>query len=240
MGACISAVNKNREHGKEEGDGKTAVTNGSMRVLSVEEEFPHRVTREDSLIHLTRHPRFHAFAAADRFGLNGSFENIKILGRGGTGVTWLCKDKKHDDKLVAIKLQQRPIPENSVPMTYNEIVVQGSEGPGCIFTTTIQELVITPSHIGLVLEYENGGTMAEYVAERVGSLGPLELAVSEDQARYFFRQLVAGLGYLHRHHTAHRDVKLDNTLLNSPSPGQPPVVKLVSEHGCCALVSGSS
>lgn len=51
----------------------------------------------------------------------------------------------------------------------------------------------------------------------------LELAVGEDLGSYLFRQLVAGVLFLHRdHHVVHRDIKLDNTLLD----GNPPRVVL--------------
>lgn len=52
----------------------------------------------------------------------------------------------------------------------------------------------------------------------------LELAVSEDVGSYLFRQLVAGVLFLHRdHHVVHRDIKLDNTLLDG-DPAAPRVV----------------
>jgi hypothetical protein len=36
--------------------------------------------------------------------------------------------------------------------------------------------------------------------------------------RYFFRQIVEGLGYCHRCHIAHRDLKLANFLLSTDEP----------------------
>ena len=41
------------------------------------------------------------------------------------------------------------------------------------------------------------------------------LFLSEDEARYFFKQFLAAVKYCHRHCVAHRDLKLDNTLLDN-------------------------
>lgn len=235
MGPCLSLFRRRR---KEHTDASCPPVPQETKTTRGDEEFLHRVTREDSLKHLVRHPRIHPFSAVDKFGFNGAYESVKLLGRGGTGATWLCKDMKTPGKMVAIKLQQRPIPESSVKTTYNEIIVQGNESEGCVFATTIREVVLTPQFLGLVLEYENGGTLAEYIASRVGKVGPLDLAVQESQALYFFKQLVAGVSYLHKHHTAHRDIKLDNTLLNADNPMQPPTLKLVSfSQFVCQLLS---
>ncbi|KAJ9670155.1 hypothetical protein PVL29_026605 [Vitis rotundifolia] len=42
---------------------------------------------------------------------------------------------------------------------------------------------------------------------------------SEDEARYFFQQLISGVSYCHSMQICHRDLKLENTLLDgSPAP----------------------
>ena len=41
----------------------------------------------------------------------------------------------------------------------------------------------------------------------------------ENDARYFFQQLVCGLEYLHAAGVTHRDVKLENTLIGGSRPG---------------------
>eukprot|EP00798_Chlamydomonas_sp_ICE-L_P026073 gene26073-11776_t len=49
------------------------------------------------------------------------------------------------------------------------------------------------------------------------------LLVEEDWARFLFRQMAQAVDYCHRHHVAHRDLKLDNTLLTTHNP---PLIKL--------------
>ncbi len=40
-----------------------------------------------------------------RFGLGDAYEPLKLLGRGGTGQTWLCREAA-SGKLYALKLQE--------------------------------------------------------------------------------------------------------------------------------------
>jgi len=54
------------------------------------------------------------------------------------------------------------------------------------------------------MDYEAGGSAAEYVAQQIPKVSRLELIVSEDMARLMFRQLIAGLEHLHDNHVAHR------------------------------------
>ncbi|KAJ0077859.1 hypothetical protein Patl1_36674 [Pistacia atlantica] len=42
---------------------------------------------------------------------------------------------------------------------------------------------------------------------------------SEDEARFFFQQLISSVSYCHAMEICHRDLKLENTLLDgSPTP----------------------
>uniref|UniRef100_A0ACD5YBX4 Uncharacterized protein n=1 Tax=Avena sativa TaxID=4498 RepID=A0ACD5YBX4_AVESA len=74
-----------------------------------------------------------------------------------------------------------------------------------------KEVVLTPTHLGIVMEYAAGGELFERIcdAERF----------HEDEARYFFQQLVCGVSFCHAMQICHRDLKLENTLLDgSPAP----------------------
>ncbi|XP_027339668.1 serine/threonine-protein kinase SRK2A-like isoform X2 [Abrus precatorius] len=61
------------------------------------------------------------------------------------------------------------------------------------------------------MEYAAGGELFE----RICTAGRF----SEDEARYFFQQLISGVSYCHSMQICHRDLKLENTLLDgSPAP----------------------
>ena len=65
--------------------------------------------------------------------------------------------------------------------------------------------ILTPTHLCILMEFAAGGELFQAI-NRAGRL-------SEDGALYFFKQLVAGVKYLHGAGVVHRDLKLENTLL---------------------------
>ncbi|KIY92380.1 hypothetical protein MNEG_15583 [Monoraphidium neglectum] len=49
------------------------------------------------------------------FGVDGVFDVLQLLGSGGAGCTYLCRDLATKD-LVAVKFMQRPLPKLAVPL----------------------------------------------------------------------------------------------------------------------------
>lgn len=156
------------------------------------------------------------------FGLKETHEPIRFLGRGGTGDTWLFRDKKTGE-YVAIKLIKRPIPKVIMPNILREISIQADLGEGHINVVNAKEVMLTHTHLALSLEYAAAGSLTSYVAERWQHAQTSGLFLSEDEARYFFRQFIGAVEYCHGHCVAHRDLKLDNTLLDDSNP---PLLKL--------------
>ncbi|KAK8268315.1 hypothetical protein V6Z12_D11G058400 [Gossypium hirsutum] len=69
-----------------------------------------------------------------------------------------------------------------------------------------KEVLLTPTHLAIVMEYAAGGELFE----RICNAGRF----SEDEARFFFQQLISGVCYCHAMQICHRDLKLENTLLD--------------------------
>jgi serine/threonine-protein kinase SRK2 len=90
------------------------------------------------------------------FGLVTTHEVIKLLGRGGEGETWLCKEKDTGHE-VAIKLIKRPIPKPAVEVIKREILIQAKLGQGHLNIVSADEVLMTKTHLGLVMEYVPGG-----------------------------------------------------------------------------------
>ncbi|XP_039002391.1 serine/threonine-protein kinase SAPK3-like isoform X2 [Hibiscus syriacus] len=134
------------------------------------------------------------------------YEPLKELGSGNFGVARLVKDKKTKE-LVAVKYIERgkKIDEN----VQREIINHRSlRHPNII---RFKEVLVTPTHLAIVMEYAAGGELFE----RICSAGRF----SEDEARFFFQQLISGVSYCHSMQICHRDLKLENTLLDgSPTP----------------------
>ncbi|KAH9664670.1 serine/threonine-protein kinase SRK2A [Citrus sinensis] len=69
-----------------------------------------------------------------------------------------------------------------------------------------RKVVLTPTHLAIVMEYAAGGELFD----RICNAGRF----SEDEGRYFFQQLISGVNYCHSMQICHRDLKLENTLLD--------------------------
>lgn len=129
------------------------------------------------------------------------YEPLKELGSGNFGVARLVRDKKTKE-LVAVKYIERgkKIDEN----VQREIINHRSlRHPNIV---RFKEVLLTPSHLAIVMEYAAGGELFE----RICSAGRF----SEDEARFFFQQLISGVSYCHSMEICHRDLKLENTLLD--------------------------
>ncbi|KAG2286444.1 hypothetical protein Bca52824_046048 [Brassica carinata] len=109
------------------------------------------------------------------------YEIVKDLGFGNFGLARLMRNKKTNE-LLAVKFIDRGY-----------------------------KVVLTPTHLGIVMEYAAGGELFD----RISSAGRF----SEAEARYFFQQLICGVYYSHAMQICHRDLKLENILLDgSPAP----------------------
>lgn len=58
----------------------------------------------------------------------------------------------------------------------------------------------------LVMEYAAGGELYDYLSERK--------VLDEEEARRIFRQIATACYYCHKHKICHRDLKLENILLD--------------------------
>lgn len=129
------------------------------------------------------------------------YEVVKQLGAGNFGVARLMRNKETKE-LVAMKFIERghKIDENVA----REIINHRSLcHPNII---RFKEVVLTPTHLGIIMEYAAGGELFD----RICTAGRF----SEDEARYFFQQLISGVSFCHSMQICHRDLKLENTLLD--------------------------
>ena len=71
-----------------------------------------------------------------------------------------------------------------------EVGVQAEIGPSSIHLIEVFELILTESHVGLVMECGAGGSLTSYVGEAWATAAPGGLVLPADTARYLFRQFV--------------------------------------------------
>jgi protein-serine/threonine kinase len=108
---------------------------------------------------------------------------------------------------VAIKLIRRdsisPHP-NRISKIYREIaILRTLSHPNIV---RLHEMVETDRHIGIILEYASGGELFDYILTH--------RYLKDPPACRLFAQLVSGVGYLHKKGIVHRDLKLENLLLD--------------------------
>ncbi|KAI3434633.1 hypothetical protein D9Q98_002700 [Chlorella vulgaris] len=156
------------------------------------------------------------------FDIGPGYKAVSHLGQGGTGDTWLFKETATGAE-VAVKFIKRPLPKVLQTNILREFTIQADLGFGHEHVIKAYEALLTPTHLCLVMECAAGGSLTSYVADKWQKAQALGLFLSEDEARYFFKQFLSAVKYCHSHFVAHRDLKLDNTLLDS---GDPPIIKI--------------
>lgn len=119
--------------------------------------------------------------------------------------------RQHSDrssnKQVAIKLIRRDSVGNNpsrLAKIYREVsILRGVSHPNIV---RLHEMSETERHIGIVLEYASGGELFDYILNH--------RYLKDNAARRLFAQLISGVGYLHKKGIVHRDLKLENLLLD--------------------------
>ncbi|KAF2033082.1 Pkinase-domain-containing protein [Setomelanomma holmii] len=108
---------------------------------------------------------------------------------------------------VAIKLIRRETlggNSNRLQKIYREIqILRQLDHPNIV---RLHEMVETDRHIGIILEYASGGELFDYILNH--------RYLKDGPARKLFSQLISGVGYLHKKGIVHRDLKLENLLLD--------------------------
>ena len=137
----------------------------------------------------------------------------KSLGKGSFGEVFLTKKEK-SSKLYATK---------KIPLTHlqNEEFKKYITNEIKIMKMLQHDNVIkfydcyqTENNLYLIMDYINGGSLSEYLAEYKLKKGA---AFPQKMIQFFVKQIVQGLIYIHSKNIIHRDIKLDNILLNFPA-----------------------
>jgi protein-serine/threonine kinase len=136
----------------------------------------------------------------------GDYMLGQTLGEGEFGKVKLGW-KKDGSSQVAIKLIRRETVATNptrLPKIYREIsILRELQHPNIV---RLHEMVETERHIGIILEYASGGELFDYILTH--------RYLKDQAARRLFAQLVSGVGYLHKKGIVHRDLKLENLLLD--------------------------
>jgi 5'-AMP-activated protein kinase catalytic alpha subunit len=140
----------------------------------------------------------------------GRFAAGRTIGTGSFGVVKLAthtitKEKVALKILKKTKMDELKIPRERVQREIDNLRLCKAH-PHIIRLYDVYDDV--SGDVVLVKEYASGGDLYEYVTSHDAYRLPPE------EARRFFQQIIAGVEYIHYKKTAHRDLTLDNILLD--------------------------
>ncbi|XP_041084220.1 NUAK family SNF1-like kinase 2 isoform X1 [Polyodon spathula] len=132
------------------------------------------------------------------------YEFLETLGKGTYGK--VKKAVERSGRVVAIKSirKEKIKDEQDLIHIRREIEIMSSLSHPHIIT--IDEVFENKDKIVIVMEYASKGDLYDYICEKQ--------RLSEQEARHFFRQIVSAVHYCHRNGIVHRDLKLENILLD--------------------------
>ncbi|XP_077237569.1 CBL-interacting serine/threonine-protein kinase 9-like [Tasmannia lanceolata] len=135
----------------------------------------------------------------------GKYEFGRVLGEGSFGKVYLARNMETGEKR-AIKVfnKDRVVKDKMMEQIKREIsTMKLVNHPNIVH---LYEVMASKTKIFFVLEYVNGGELFNKIA-RHGKL-------REEEARKYFQQLINAVDYCHSKGVYHRDLKLENLLLD--------------------------
>ncbi|KAL2090540.1 hypothetical protein ACEWY4_012803 [Coilia grayii] len=139
-----------------------------------------------------------------KHNLKHRYEFLETLGKGTYGK--VKKAIERSGRLVAIKSIRKDKIKDEQDLVHirREIEIMSSLSHPHIIT--IYEVFENKDKIVIVMEYASRGDLYDYLSQRQ--------TVPEAEARHLFRQIVSAVHYCHRNGIVHRDLKLENILLD--------------------------
>ncbi|CAG8488364.1 9352_t:CDS:2 [Acaulospora morrowiae] len=167
--------------------------------------------------------------------LIGHYAIIKAIGSGSFSEVKLAMDLKTCKKVAIKMITLKGIEDSDRLKTgvWREVeLLKFIDHPNIV---SLIDTIDTPSHLCLVLEYVPGGELFDFVNDYYDE-------TTEEDAKHIFLQIVDIVSYLHNSNIVHRDLKLENILLESAfsieNPTKP-VIKL-TDFGLAKFIDPTS
>ncbi|KAJ1969016.1 hypothetical protein H4R35_006260 [Dimargaris xerosporica] len=141
-----------------------------------------------------------------RYNVFGHYILMQTIGEGEFAKVKYAVDR-HSGAEVAIKLIKRESIDTEAKLSKVNREIMALKSVQHPHIVQLYEIIDTERYIGIVMEYASGGELFDFIlAHRF---------LKERDAGRLFAQLISGVDYLHRNHVVHRDLKLENLLLDS-------------------------
>ena len=138
-----------------------------------------------------------------------NFILFKELGRGAFGEVYLSTDDNLDE-LTAVKVINR---KKLSPLQKNKLLIQLEVLSKLNHknVTRILDKQKTSNNFYIEMEYSNGPNLYEYVKHYKKKY---DKCLNEETVQKLVKQIASGLEYLHKNKIIHRDIKLENLIIN--------------------------
>ncbi|KAI8468118.1 MAG: hypothetical protein J3K34DRAFT_479228 [Monoraphidium minutum] len=139
--------------------------------------------------------------------LEALYELVRVLRLGGGGrQVWLARCRRTGCCVTVQLIPRGPgaSPGSNSKELRRELQLQARLSH--VNVAELRQLALTPRHLALVASHEAGGDLETFCAR---------FALDEVAARYFFRQVVSAVDYLHRQRVAPRGLRLSSFLLTA-------------------------
>ena len=140
----------------------------------------------------------------------GTFTLLKSLGKGSFGEVYLTQKAGRNGFFATKKIDLTlMLVDDNLNSLNNEIkILKVINNP---YLVRLEDLMRTSNHIYIVMEYCNGGDLSKCLKKYIKIN---KKPFSEEIVQYLMRQIITGLRLLHSKKILHRDLKLDNILIN--------------------------
>ena len=137
----------------------------------------------------------------------------KSLGKGSFGEVFLTKKVNGTQKYATKRMDRAEYekPENNKRLMNEISILRKINHPNIVKLIEVKK---TRSHIYIVTEFCNGGSLTDNLNKYIQKN---RKAFSEEIVQYIMKQICSAIYYLHKNKIIHRDLKLDNILMNFPS-----------------------
>ena len=135
----------------------------------------------------------------------------KLIGEGAFGEVYITKVKGDEQALYATKKLDRKKIDNSQAKKYleNEIkILRTLNHPNIV---KYKDLKKSKNHYFVIMEFCNGGELAKTLEKYMEEYGH---PFPEEIVQHFMKQIIDAFNFIHARKIIHRDVKLENILLN--------------------------
>ena len=135
---------------------------------------------------------------------------IKCLGKGAFGEVYLTSRQGGKQKYATKKIDKKFVsrPKAKKYLDNEILILKEVDHPNIIKLYEVKE---TTQFFYLIMELCNGGSLSDRLEEHIKKY---KRPFSEETVQYLMKQIMSAINYLHLKNILHRDIKLDNILVN--------------------------